>query len=119
MGSQYTDALQVYELADSLSHIDVRGIDCHIGSQITSIQPYIDSLQRLLQIVEQLMKKGIKLQHIDIGGGMGIRYQDEEILQINDFIGAVCNEITSQDLEIMIEPGRSIVANAGNFTDTR
>ena len=112
-GIQYNDALRAYELADSLSHIELHGIDCHIGSQITSVEPYIDSLQRLLRIVEQLKQEGIQLRHIDIGGGMGVRYQNEKTLNINDFITDVCNAIPDQEFEIVIEPGRSIVANAG------
>jgi diaminopimelate decarboxylase len=112
-GIQYSDAMQAYELANSLSNIEVCGIDCHIGSQITSTSPYMDSLDRLLRLIDALHSLGINIRHIDVGGGMGIQYQDEVALNISDFINKLSDNVGNRNLEILIEPGRSIVAHAG------
>ena len=112
-GIQHQDALAVYEVAQSLPNIDITGIDCHIGSQITSVEPFIDAIDRLLSLIDGLNSKTIELQHIDIGGGMGVRYQDETALVIDEFIGAVSKKLANRAEQILIEPGRSIVANAG------
>jgi diaminopimelate decarboxylase len=111
-GIAYDKALEAYMQAAQMDNLDVVGIDCHIGSQITTIAPYIDALGKLLELVSKLEKKGIKLQHIDVGGGLGIRYQDESPPQPEELIQALCRTIQDTDYELLLEPGRSIVGNA-------
>ena len=106
-------ALAVYRRATALPHIEVVGLDCHIGSQLTRISPFIDALRRLLVIVDQLQSEGITIQHLDLGGGLGVRYRDEEPPSIAEYIGAIRAELGDRELELMFEPGRSIAANAG------
>ena len=89
------------------------GIDCHIGSQLTEIEPFIDSVKHLKNLVLDLRSSGIELQHIDIGGGLGIRYRDEEVPSAKALITSVRDQLDDLSMELMIEPGRSIVGNAG------
>jgi len=105
--------IAVYQQAAELSHIDIVGIDCHIGSQLLDIAPFIDALQRVLDIVAQLKTLGIELQHIDIGGGLGVCYQNEQTIEPADYINAVTELLADQDYQLIIEPGRALVANAG------
>ena len=111
-GIAYDKALEAYTQAAQMDNLDVVGIDCHIGSQITTIAPYIDALGKLLELVSELEKRQIKLQHIDVGGGLGIRYQDESPPQPEELIQAICSTIEDTDYELLLEPGRSIVGNA-------
>jgi diaminopimelate decarboxylase len=111
-GIAYDRALESYIQARDMSNIDVVGIDCHIGSQITTIAPYIDALEKLLDMVSELRANNIELQHIDVGGGLGIRYQDESPPTPQELIKAVCDTIADTRYEILLEPGRSIVGNA-------
>ena len=112
-GIDVDQALAVYRRATALPHIEVVGLDCHIGSQLTRISPFIDALRRLLVIVDQLQSEGITIQHLDLGGGLGVRYRDEEPPSIAEYIGAIRAELGDRELELMFEPGRSIAANAG------
>lgn len=112
-GISHEDALVVYERATSLSNLDVIGIDCHIGSQITEVAPFADALERVLNLVASLKQAEIDLQHIDLGGGLGICYDDEQPPSANDYIGTLLNALSEQNYEVLIEPGRSIVGNAG------
>ena len=105
-------ALDLYRLAAGLDNIAATGIDCHIGSQITSIGPYIDAVNKLLSLLERLEQTGITLSHIDIGGGLGISYGDEQVLDIAGFAGTV-SDLVPERYGIILEPGRSIVGNAG------
>ncbi|MBT7950307.1 MAG: diaminopimelate decarboxylase [Gammaproteobacteria bacterium] len=111
-GIAYDRALESYIQARDMTNIDVVGIDCHIGSQITTIAPYIDALGKLLDMVSELRANNIELQHIDVGGGLGIRYQDESPPAPQELIKAVCDTIADTSYEILLEPGRSIVGNA-------
>lgn len=111
-GIAYDRALESYLQARDMSNIDVVGIDFHIGSQITSIAPYIDALAKLLDMVNELKAHNIDLQHIDVGGGLGIRYQDESPPKPQELVKAVCETIDETKYEILLEPGRSIVGNA-------
>ena len=115
-GIAMDDALATYEHAMTLSHIEIVGLDCHIGSQITQISPYHDALERLLKLMDQLRDKGIKLRHLDIGGGLGIRYQDEVLPHPRDLINPTLKALEERgygDLQLALEPGRSLVGNSG------
>ena len=111
-GVDHEEASAMYRLADSLDHVMATGIDCHIGSQITSITPYIDTVTRLLALLERLEKSGIAIRHIDIGGGLGIRYSDETAPDIAGYAGVI-SDLVPERYGIILEPGRSIVGNAG------
>ena len=111
-GVDYEQALGIYQLVDSLDNIEVTGIDCHIGSQITSFEPFIDAVNKLLALLGDLEKTGITIRHIDIGGGLGISYADETAPDIAGFAGAVSG-LVPERYGIILEPGRSIVGEAG------
>ena len=112
-GVSMEEAQRVYLRARELEHIEIVGMDCHIGSQLTDISPFIDALQRLLALVDELAALGIELQHLDLGGGLGVRYRDEQPPSIADYIAAIREEMGERPLQLMFEPGRSIAANAG------
>ena len=112
-GIAIADAADVYIRAAQLPNLEVLGVDCHIGSQLTSLPPFLDALDRLLALIDRLGECGIYLHHIDLGGGVGVRYRDEEPPLIADYIQAVRERIEGRDLTLMFEPGRYIVANAG------
>jgi len=112
-GIDTSDALMVYQHAIALSNIDVVGIDCHIGSQLTELAPFLDALDRLLVLVDKLSEAGIQLQHIDIGGGLGVTYQSETPPTPASLIEAVLKKLSERKLRLLMEPGRSIVADAG------
>ena len=112
-GVAHLDAVRLYTLASSMRGIEVHGIECHIGSQITELSPYVDALRRLLSLVDDLSACGIHLHHIDIGGGRGITYQDETMVSMNDFAQAVEREMAGHHLDLLLEPGRSIIGDAG------
>ena len=112
-GIAIADAETVYARAASLPNLQVRGVDCHIGSQLTSLPPFLDALERLLGLIDRLAARGIRIHHLDLGGGVGVRYRDETPPPIGDYIAAVRERIQGRQLTLMFEPGRSIVANAG------
>ncbi|MEH6352279.1 diaminopimelate decarboxylase [Pseudomonas sp. 3JA] len=112
-GIAIADAEDVYVRAAQLPNLEVLGVDCHIGSQLTTLEPFIDALDRLLALVDRLSDCGIYLRHIDLGGGVGVRYRDEEPPLVADYIKAVRERLDGRDLALMFEPGRYIVANAG------
>ncbi|WP_330209313.1 diaminopimelate decarboxylase [Pseudomonas sp. AM4(2022)] len=112
-GIAIADAEDVYIRAAQLPNLEVLGVDCHIGSQLTTLPPFLDALDRLLALIDRLSECGIYLHHIDLGGGVGVRYRDEEPPLIADYIQAVRERIEGRDLTLMFEPGRYIVANAG------
>ncbi|EKN43956.1 MULTISPECIES: diaminopimelate decarboxylase [Pseudomonas syringae group] len=112
-GIAIADAEDVYVRASQLPNLEVIGVDCHIGSQLTTLEPFIDALDRLLDLVDRLGDCGIHLHHIDLGGGLGVRYRDEEPPLVADYIKAVRERLAGRDLGLMFEPGRFIVANAG------
>ncbi|MEM7255858.1 MAG: diaminopimelate decarboxylase [Pseudomonadota bacterium] len=112
-GIAYEDAEHAYGLIAESSSLQVVGMDCHIGSQLTDIAPYKDALNRLLSLCDLLADKGITLMHLDLGGGQGIRYKDEDILDLSAWAGEMFNEIGERQYQIIVEPGRSIVGNAG------
>lgn len=112
-GVAHLDAVRLYMLAASMTGIEVHGIECHIGSQITELSPYIDALKRLLSLVDDLSARGIQLHHLDIGGGRAIVYEGESLVSMAEFAQAVEREIAGHHLDLLIEPGRSIVGDAG------
>ena len=115
-GIAHEQALAAYQHAASLPGIDVVGIDCHIGSQITQIEPYLDALDRLLDLVEAVEAVGIKLTHIDLGGGLGITYTDETPPSAQDLVSRMLARMDARGhghREVLLEPGRSLVGNAG------
>jgi len=112
-GIAIADAEEVYARAASLPNLQVRGVDCHIGSQLTTLPPFLDALERLLGLIDRLADRGIQIHHLDLGGGVGVRYRDETPPPIGDYIAAVRERIQGRQLALMFEPGRSIVANAG------
>lgn len=107
-------AREVYRLAKELPHIQIVGMDCHIGSQLTELQPFLDSADRLLVLLEQLREDGIELHHLDLGGGLGVRYSDETPPHPTEYASALLAKFVDYpNLEIILEPGRAISANAG------
>ena len=112
-GIDHENAVAVYEQAAQLSHIDIVGIDCHIGSQLTEVAPFVAALDKVIELIHSLRNKGIELRHIDLGGGLGVRYIDETPVSIDEFAQALLPKLSELDLTIFFEPGRSIVANAG------
>ncbi|EEX38602.1 diaminopimelate decarboxylase [Vibrio metschnikovii CIP 69.14] len=113
-GIAFERAPEVYRLANSLEHINVRGIDCHIGSQLTALEPFIDATDRLLALIDQLHAEGIAIAHLDVGGGLGVVYRDERPPQPGDYAKALLARLHNHPhLELIFEPGRAIAANAG------
>ena len=112
-GIPVDDVRGLYARAAAKSSLEVRGIDCHIGSQLGSIEPYLDALDRLLALVDSLAADGIRLAHLNLGGGLGIRYCDESPPEPAALAGAVAERLAGREIVLMLEPGRSIVGNAG------
>lgn len=112
-GVAFADAESVYLKAASLEHIDIIGTDCHIGSQLTELSPYIDALDRLLALIEKLRAQGIDIHHLDLGGGLGIRYRDEEPPLPAEWASALHQRLADFGGTIVVEPGRAIAGNAG------
>ena len=112
-GVAYEDALKIYVRAASLPGIEVMGIDCHIGSQLLDPSPFAEALDKLLQLIDQLAAKNITLHHIDLGGGLGIRYKDEEAPTVKSYLQPLLQELKNRKLKILLEPGRRLVGNAG------
>ncbi len=120
-GIAYDDVIKTYQEAAKMPHCEIVGIDCHIGSQITEISPYMDALDRVLDLIKQLDASGIKIHHLDIGGGLGISYTNETPPAITEFANTLLNHIESKGfghLEVLFEPGRSLVGNAGLLLTT-
>lgn len=116
-GVAYEDSIELYKKAQALPNIRIVGIDCHIGSQITQASPYLDAADKILDLVEQLRVEGIELQHIDFGGGIGVRYEDHDtLIDMQHLILSLKEKLHARGLAhltMIFEPGRSIVANAG------
>lgn len=113
-GVSVDEAREVYKLAATLPHVKITGMDCHIGSQLTELQPFLDATDRLIRLMEQLKEDGITLKHLDLGGGLGVTYTDERPPHPSDYAAALLNKLKNyKDLEIILEPGRAIAANAG------
>jgi len=120
-GIAIEEAPAAYALAASLPGISVVGVDCHIGSQITEVDPYLDALDKLLKLIDELKAKGIVLKHLDIGGGLGIKYDDETPLAPKVLLDRVFAQLQARgyaNLQLVMEPGRSLVGNAGVMLTT-
>lgn len=112
-GIDIDDAPAVYLQAKAMSHLHISGVDCHIGSQLTSVAPFVDALQRVLQLIDLLAEQGINISHLDIGGGLGICYRDETPPSPAEYAHAMREALAGRDLQILLEPGRAIAGNAG------
>lgn len=115
-GIAYFEVLKTYREAALLPHIDIVGIDCHIGSQITNASPYLDALDKVLDLIDQLKREGIIIHHLDLGGGLGIDYGSDAPPDITEFTNTLLNRVDERGfahLDIILEPGRSLVGNAG------
>lgn len=112
-GVSVEQAREVYRLAATLEHVKITGMDCHIGSQLTELQPFLDATDRLIVLMEQLKQDGIELKHLDLGGGLGVTYTDETPPHPTDYTKALLEKLKNFDLEIILEPGRAISANSG------
>jgi diaminopimelate decarboxylase len=107
------EALAVYEYAARLSNLKVVGIGCHIGSQLTEVEPFDDAVAKVLDLAHRLRARGVTIEHIDIGGGLGIQYRDEEPPAVDAYAEVICRRLAGQVKEVLMEPGRAIVGNAG------
>ena len=108
------DAMAAYEYAKQLSHLDIQGMDCHIGSQLTDLSPFVDALERLLLLIDELAKKDIHISHLDVGGGLGVTYNDEAPPHPDAYAAAMAEKMVGREnLTLILEPGRAIAANAG------
>ncbi len=112
-GIDFTRAADVFHIASTLPNVNIMGLDCHIGSQLTETAPFVDALDRLLVLISTLEQDGIAIRHIDVGGGLGIRYRDENPPLPQEYAAALLNKLDGTGLKIIIEPGRAIVGNAG------
>ena len=112
-GIDITAALRVYRRAARLPNLEIAGIDCHIGSQLTRTAPFLDALDRVLALADELKRDGIAVRHLDLGGGLGIRYRDETPPEPAEYIAALLERLRGVEYEILLEPGRAIVGNAG------
>ncbi|WP_386695489.1 diaminopimelate decarboxylase [Lonepinella sp. MS14435] len=112
-GVSVEQARDVYRQASQLAHIQVVGMDCHIGSQLTELQPFLDAADRLIHLMQQLNADGIQLKHLDLGGGLGVPYTNETPPHPTEYAKALLEKLQQFDLEIILEPGRAITANAG------
>jgi len=112
-GVAYEDALDIYLQAAAMPNIAIHGVDCHIGSQITELSPFMDAFDRVLALVDALAKNNIHIQHIDLGGGIGICYSDETPPEFSDYAKAMLTKLGKRDIKLVFEPGRALVGNAG------
>lgn len=103
----------VYARAKNLPGITIKGVDCHIGSQLTQLTPFLDALDRLLILIDELAADGIQIAHLDLGGGLGVTYNQETPPDVADYMAAIKQKVGGRSLQLMFEPGRSIVANSG------
>jgi diaminopimelate decarboxylase len=112
-GVAIEDAPALYRRAAAMAHIEISGIDCHIGSQLTELDPFLDALDRVLALADGLAAEGIRVDHLDLGGGLGVRYRDESPPLPADYVGALLQRLADAPYPVFIEPGRAIAANAG------
>ena len=112
-GIDIKKALEVYLKVRQMKFLKIIGVDCHIGSQLTETAPFIDALKRVLVLVDSLLEHDIHIEHLDIGGGLGVCYKDEKPPQIKDYVKEIVSNLGERNITLILEPGRSIVADAG------
>ena len=112
-GIDIDSALEVYQLASSLEHLEIKGVDCHIGSQLTELSPFLEALDKLLALIDHLSEQGITISHLDLGGGLGVPYDSETPPEPAEYMKAIINKMGDRKLKLIFEPGRAIMANAG------
>lgn len=112
-GIEIEQALDVYQIAKDLEFLEVKGVDCHIGSQLTEIAPFIEALDKLLILIDLLAQQGITISHLDLGGGLGVPYNNETPPEPAEYMTAIINRMAGRSLKLIFEPGRAIMANAG------
>jgi len=112
-GIDIKSAFEIYQYASNLAGINICGIACHIGSQLTDLTPFLDALDRVLALLDRLTNSSIQIQHLDLGGGLGIRYQNESPPQPEEYVTAIKKKLSQRDISIHLEPGRAITGNAG------
>jgi diaminopimelate decarboxylase len=112
-GIEIEQALDVYQIAKDLEFLEVKGVDCHIGSQLTEIEPFIEALDKLLVLIDLLAQQGITISHLDLGGGLGVPYDNEMPPEPAEYMAAIINRMAGRSLKLIFEPGRAIMANAG------
>ena len=117
-GVAYTDAIALYRNANAMPNLKITGMDCHIGSQLTETSPFIAAVEKVLLLVDELAKKGIELEHLDLGGGLGICYGDETPPAISDYIASLLSALKGRAQKLILEPGRVLVGNAGLLLTT-
>jgi diaminopimelate decarboxylase len=114
-GIAMEDAEGIFVRAQQLPGLEVKGADCHIGSQLTEIQPFLDAMDRMLGLIDRLADQGVTISHLDVGGGLGVTYDDEQPPQPSDYAAALLAKLQGRELKLIFEPGRAIAANAGIF----
>ncbi|MGJ8691779.1 MAG: diaminopimelate decarboxylase [Thalassotalea sp.] len=112
-GISFEEAETLYARAAELPSLAIKGVDCHIGSQLTEMSPFLDALDRVLGLIDRLAENGIKLSHIDVGGGLGVTYDGEKPPEPSEYASAIEQKLSGYDLKLIFEPGRAIMANAG------
>ena len=112
-GIAYADAVRLYRKANDMANLEVVGIDCHIGSQITEVSPFADALDKVLALIDALEKENIRIHHLDLGGGLGICYSDETPPPVSDYADTLLEKLAGRNFKILVEPGRALVGNAG------
>jgi len=112
-GVAYAEAFDLYCKAAAMPNLHIVGMDCHIGSQLTEISPFLDAAEKVLALVDRLATEGIRLEHLDLGGGLGIRYDDETPPAIAEYAGALLQALQGRSEKLIVEPGRALVGNAG------
>jgi diaminopimelate decarboxylase len=117
-GIEISEALSIYQKAATLPNLEIVGVDCHIGSQLTELSPFLDALDRVLALVDKLAEQGIQLKHLDLGGGLGVRYNEETPPEPSAYVTALVEKLKDKPYEIILEPGRAIAANAGVLLTT-
>ncbi len=114
-GIAMEEAERIFLRANELSGLAVKGADCHIGSQLTEIQPFLDAMDRMLALIDRLAERGVEISHLDVGGGLGVTYDDEQPPQPSEYAAALVDKLAGRKLKLIFEPGRAIAANAGIF----
>ncbi len=112
-GIPIQEAPALYRRAASMPHVEPHGVDCHIGSQLTSLSPFVDALDRVLRLVDELAEAGVRLRHVNVGGGLGVRYRDEQPPEPDAYARALRERVGARPLKLLVEPGRAIAGNAG------